>query len=250
MRIRLLWIGEGPADRDLLQLVAAHVGRQFDADVEHHEPASRPANTFDARRKQHSSRAVLEWVLAERPPETDRVLALTDVDLFMPVLTFVFGEAQLGGSAAVVSTARLRDQLTARAPMLLIARVLKECVHELGHTFGLVHCESPQCAMARSGNTAAVDAKRLTLCPECEGKYRIRTVPGVPGVPEVPQVLVPEVLVPEVLVPEVLVPEVPQVPASGVSKVRERDPHQPELPERLEPDGTVEPDGTAGPPRT
>ena len=172
MRIRLWWIGEQPADGDLMELVAAHLGRQFDAEVQDGEPGGRPANTFDERRKQHSSRALLEWVIASRPPDADRVLALTDVDLFIPVLTFVFGEAQLGGNAAVVSTARLRDQMTARAPKLLTARVLKECVHELGHTFGLVHCDSPQCAMARSGNTAAVDAKRLTLCPECEGKYR------------------------------------------------------------------------------
>ena len=224
MRIRLWWIGEGPEDRALLQLVASHLARQYDARVEHDSPASRPENTFDARRRQHSSRAVLEWVLSERPPEADRVLALTDVDLFMPVLTFVFGEAQLGGSAAVVSTARLRDQLTARAPMLLIARVLKECVHELGHTFGLVHCGSPECAMARSGNTAAVDAKRLTLCPECEGKYRIERVPALPEVPEVPRVLVPDV------------PDVPRArePECG-------EPREPEHRERLEPREPVEP---------
>ena len=173
MDIWVWWIGEHEADEDLMQLVSAHLARQFDAFVQNGVPASRPVNTYDERRKQHSSRAVLEWVVAERPAEADRVLALTDVDLFIPVLTFVFGEAQLGGAAAVVSTARLRDQITARAPRVLTARVLKECVHELGHTFGLVHCDSAECAMARSGNTAAVDAKRLTLCPECEGRYRL-----------------------------------------------------------------------------
>ena len=207
MRIRLWWIGEGPEDRDLVQLVAAHLARQYDALVEYHTSPARPVNTFDARRKQHSSRGVLEWVLSAQAPDADRVLALTDVDLFMPVLTFVFGEAQLGGTAAVVSTARLRDQLTARAPMLLIARVLKECVHELGHTFGLVHCSSPQCAMARSGNTAAVDAKRLTLCPECEGKYRMQTVAAGSVGPRVP---------------EVLLPNVPAVPGVGESEREER----------------------------
>lgn len=186
MRIHVWWIGEHDADADLVPLVAAHLARQFDAVVEPRDPGGRPEHTFDARRKQHSSRAVLEWVLARRPEAVDRVLALTDVDLFMPVLTFVFGEAQLGGTAAVVSTARLRDQMTARAPKLLIARVLKECVHELGHTYNLVHCDSPECAMARSGNTANVDAKRLTLCPECEGKYRLEREPREPREPVEP----------------------------------------------------------------
>src|SRR5512140_3353247 len=124
MDIRLWWIGEQEADGALLRLVSAHLARQFDASVQNGVPADRPANTFDDRRKQHSSRAVLEWVLARRPQDADRVLALTDVDLFMPVLTFVFGEAQLGGAAAVVSTARLRDHVTASAPKVLTARVL------------------------------------------------------------------------------------------------------------------------------
>jgi len=173
MRIRVWWVGEQAADPDLLVLVAAHLGRQFGAEADAEDAPGRPADTLDPRRHQHSSRAVLEWVIGARPPDADRILALTDVDLFMPVLTFVFGEAQLGGPAAVVSVARLRDAQTERRPALLTARVLKECVHELGHTFGLVHCDTPGCAMARSGNTAAVDGKRLTLCPECEGRYRL-----------------------------------------------------------------------------
>jgi len=173
MRIRVWWVGERAGDADLLVLVASHLARQFDAATAVEEAPGRPAGTLDARRRQHSSRAVLEWVIGARPPDVDRVLALTDVDLFMPVLTFVFGEAQLGGPAAVVSLARLRDKETALRPALLTARVLKECVHELGHTFGLVHCDIQGCAMARSGNTAAVDRKRLTLCPECEGRYRL-----------------------------------------------------------------------------
>ena len=67
-----------------------------------------PGETRDAKRGQHSSTRILRWILTGIPRSPEKVLGITDVDLFIPVLTFVFGEAQVGGSAAVVSTARLR----------------------------------------------------------------------------------------------------------------------------------------------
>jgi archaemetzincin len=39
-----------------------------------------------------------------------RVLGVTDCELFVPVLTFVFGEVQLDGNCAVVSMAHLGDE--------------------------------------------------------------------------------------------------------------------------------------------
>ena len=76
---------------------------------------------------------------------------MTDADLFIPVLTFVYGEAQLGGRAAVVSTARLAVEQGRHDPALVAERIVKECVHELGHTFGLLHCDTPGCVMTPVG---------------------------------------------------------------------------------------------------
>jgi archaemetzincin len=98
-----------------------------------------------------------------------RLLGVTDVDLFIPVLTFVFGEAQLGQFAAVVSIARLRDAAT---PSLVVDRLAKEAVHEIGHTFGLVHCSSAACVMARSPGLSAVDRKTDRLCADCRVRYQ------------------------------------------------------------------------------
>jgi archaemetzincin len=145
--------------------------------------ADRPANTYDATRRQHSSRVMLAWLSerlngedgslgrrsAEREGGPDRLLGVTDVDLFIPVLTFVFGEAQLGGHAAIVSLARLTE---AADPARLAARFVKEAVHELGHTFGLVHCPSPACVMSRSPGLTAVDLKTDRLCADCRVRYR------------------------------------------------------------------------------
>jgi archaemetzincin len=103
-----------------------------------------------------------------------KVLGITDVDLFIPVLTFVFGEAQVDGPAAVVSTARLRLTYDERPvpPALLEARLLKECLHELGHTFGLVHCPDEACLMSRSNSVLEVDQKRPAFCRDCRQRLR------------------------------------------------------------------------------
>jgi archaemetzincin len=102
------------------------------------------------------------------------VLGITDVDLFIPVLTFVFGEAQVDGPAAVVSTARLRLTYNERPapPTLLEVRLLKECLHELGHTFGLVHCPDGTCLMSRSNSILEVDQKRVAFCRDCRQRLR------------------------------------------------------------------------------
>jgi archaemetzincin len=169
MAISLWWVGTGSADETLLGRVEFHVAREFQQRVDRWRSDARPAGTLDAVRGQHSSRDVLRWLVQARPAHTDRVLGVTDVDLFIPVLTFVFGEAQLDGAAAVVSTLRLAqgaDRVTAGL------RLVKECVHELGHTFGLVHCESMKCVMARSASVRSVDAKNAELCPVCRVRYR------------------------------------------------------------------------------
>lgn len=165
--IALWWIGAAEAPTRMLQEVRAHVQRVYGMTTTIHEDDDRPRDTFDPRRGQHASSRVLEWLAHRRPVQTTRMLGLTDLDLFMPVLTFVYGEAQLDGSVAVVSTARLAGGPGAAGGRLLAARLAKESVHELGHTFGLRHCDAPTCVMKRSVTLAAIDAKATTLCGDC-----------------------------------------------------------------------------------
>jgi archaemetzincin len=169
MSVSLWWVGEQPVDNALLDRVGAQVEQEFRQRVVRWTSDERPIGTRDAVRGQHSSRELLRWLVSARPSETDRVLGVTDVDLFIPVLTFVFGEAQLDGVAAVVSTNRLMPG-TNRATAAW--RLAKECVHELGHTFGLVHCATLTCVMARSASVRSVDAKNAELCPVCRVRFR------------------------------------------------------------------------------
>ena len=101
------WIGERHPGKRALDHVRLHLESAFDAEVAVWEGAGRPDDAYDPRRKQWSSTRILSW-LAHRGPQ-GRVLGVTDVDLFIPILTFVFGEAQVGGRTAVVSTARLGE---------------------------------------------------------------------------------------------------------------------------------------------
>jgi archaemetzincin len=164
----LWWVGAEEGEASLLGAVEHGVLRELGLPVRRHRGHERPAHTFDPRRGQHASAVILRWLLERRPPEARKVLAITDVDLFIPVLTFVYGEALLNGPAAVVSTARLG----AGAPGLLVPRLVKTCVHELGHTFGLVHCDDGRCVMRRSTSMAHVDGKLASFCPDCRVRYR------------------------------------------------------------------------------
>jgi archaemetzincin len=165
------WIGDRDPEPAMMDHVRLHLSRAFEAPVQIWESAERPAGTYDARRRQHASGRVLRFLL-ERGPVQGKVVGITDQDLFIPILTFVFGEAQLGGSAAVVSTARLSDPAPRRDPRLVAERVAKECVHELGHAMGLVHCGTPLCAMGRSPSVRDVDRKSGGLCELCRARLR------------------------------------------------------------------------------
>ena len=130
-----------------------------------------PSFAFDPTRNQFNSTMLISHLLKKYQEDPGRkVLGVTVADLFIPVLTFVFGEAQLGGQNAVVSTYRLDESIYGlpENPLLLLERCTKEVVHELGHTFGLYHCHDFDCVMHSSTVAEEIDLKRETFCPRCQ----------------------------------------------------------------------------------
>ena len=169
-RIYLWWVGERAVE-PTMELARTQLAKVYGREVALGLRPGRPADAYDPRRRQVSSSRLLGWLLEGAPEDAERLVGVTDEDLFIPVLTFVFGEAQLEGRAAVVSTARLSPQPGAPGGAgLLGARLSKECVHELGHTYGLLHCERAQCAMSRSASVFAVDVKAPVLCGDCRAR--------------------------------------------------------------------------------
>jgi archaemetzincin len=124
---------------------------------------------YDSSRRQHNSTALLAQILQGPNKRAEKKIAIVDVDLFIPVLTFVFGEAQLGGTAAIVSTHRLSNEYYGLAanPRVFLQRLEKEIVHEVGHTFGLYHCRYFECVMRSSTYVEEIDLKRAVPCAAC-----------------------------------------------------------------------------------
>lgn len=124
---------------------------------------------FDLTRSQYNSSQILLQVIANPPPDAVKILGIVNVDLFNPVLTFVFGEAQLRGIGSLVAMHRLNNTFYGLPENrdLLTERLVKEVIHELGHNFGLVHCPNQRCVMRSSTYVEGIDYKSHEMCGSC-----------------------------------------------------------------------------------
>lgn len=154
---------------DVVEYVSGWLRDELRVDVVAVDPDIDARGAFDRTRRQYSSTALLAALLECCREPNARVLGVTGVDLYIPVLTFVYGEAQLDGTVAIASSYRLQNSFYGLRPDhdLTLTRFLKEGLHELGHTMGLVHCDDYQCVMCASTSVEEIDLKREAYCDNC-----------------------------------------------------------------------------------
>jgi archaemetzincin len=167
--MRILIIPMGSVAPDILKAISSSLEKIFHCHVETGSEKPIPQDSYDNRRKQYNSTTMLKALRSIKQGNFGRMLGVTDVDLYVPELNFVFGEADLLSGAAVISLTRLRQEFYGLPPdgKLFHERAIKEAIHELGHTYGLGHCQNPACIMYFSNSLVDTNGKGPGFCTNC-----------------------------------------------------------------------------------
>jgi len=161
----------GQVDESILTVIDRGLREAFGRAYVILTPLSHPDYAHDRHRGQYLSDVILAQ-LGRLDLRAERWLGVVDVDLYTPGLNFVFGQAQMGGPAAVIALPRLHQGFYGLPDdeVLFHQRALKEAVHELGHTYSVGHCHNPRCVMSFSNSLRDVDRKEHDFCPSCRRK--------------------------------------------------------------------------------
>ena len=162
----------GRVDDDILQRLSLTINHCFGYTCRINEQWEIPSYAYNPDRKQYYSTVILKELYGWIKSDSIRAIGITDLDLYIPIFTFVFGEAQLGSYCAIISLNRLRQEHYGLPPddKLFFSRVEKEAIHELAHTFGLTHCYDVNCIMHASYTIGDTDVKSTQFCELCAHK--------------------------------------------------------------------------------
>ncbi|MFP4000789.1 MAG: archaemetzincin family Zn-dependent metalloprotease [Thermoplasmata archaeon] len=168
--------GEGVSP-DVIEAISEEIRRIYSGildEVKTDDVFEVTAKAYDGGRDQYRADIVLGEVLSECGSGESKVLAVVDADLYSEGLNFVFGQAQKPGKIALISLHRLRPNFWGgrKDEDLFLRRAVKEAVHELGHTFGLDHCDNRACVMTFSNRIAHTDRKKPSFCESCREKLK------------------------------------------------------------------------------
>lgn len=166
---KILLVSKGHFGREFLENITHDVQTCFGIPVKHVINRTDLFSFFDASRRQYNANKLLTHLEGVASQGNIKILGLCQVDLFIPILTFIFGQAIFRGKTGVVSTYRLRNEQYGMPAdeKLLYERFRKVVFHELGHAFGLIHCHVPSCVMRSSTYVEDIDLKEHFFCPKC-----------------------------------------------------------------------------------
>ncbi len=168
-------ISFGYFENNLLKMIVQDVGREFLLPVKTKEGHMHLSEFYSPVRRQYDGFKLLKEIDSTFATDSAKTIGLFDVDLFISILTYIFGQAYLNGRAGIASIYRLRNERYGlkRDDKILVERFRKEVIHELGHCFGLIHCHDQNCVMRSSTYLEDIDQKSQHLCSKCSGQLDI-----------------------------------------------------------------------------
>lgn len=168
----------GYFDKDFLEKIGEAVKNEFHCSVNLKEGRIDLSEFYDPTRRQYNGNNLLKLVDFMSFPDSLKTLGLFNVDLFIPILTFIFGQAFLNGRSGIASLYRFSNERYGMDAdnQFLLDRCRKEVIHELGHTFGLIHCSNSTCVMRSSTYVEDIDQKTQHLCSKCREEFEMRQI--------------------------------------------------------------------------
>lgn len=162
-------------DKDICASIVEDLAHEFHYPVIFKDYDFDISDFYHPGRRQYDANSILKVVSKMSYPDSFKKIGLFRVDLFIPILTYIFGQAILNGDSGVVSHYRLRNELygLAQSKVILNERLKKVIIHETGHMFGLIHCQNPVCVMRSSTYVEDIDQKSQNLCSKCRAELGI-----------------------------------------------------------------------------
>jgi archaemetzincin len=171
-------ISFGYFNENFLRKIADSVIYEYHSSVNIKEGHLDLSEFYDPVRRQYNGTKLLKEVDSAFASDSGKTLGLFSVDLYIPILTYIFGQAFLNGQTGIASLYRLSNERYGINPddKIILERFRKEVIHELGHTFGLIHCHIPTCVMRSSTYVEDIDQKSANLCLKCRNDMSLLNV--------------------------------------------------------------------------
>jgi len=170
----ILVIAHGQFEDYFLETIAEDITREYLHPVVIKESYFDISKFYEPTRRQYDGNRLLKYLHQNKSISALKTIGLFQIDLFIPILTYIFGQAIFKGNTGIASIYRLKNEQYGIKgdDDLLLDRFRKVVIHELGHTFGLTHCFVPSCVMRISTYVEDLDQKKLRLCNNCIEKLR------------------------------------------------------------------------------
>lgn len=168
----ILIIAHGQFEEYFLETIAEDITREYEYPVAIRESHFDLSEFYEPTRRQYDGNRLLKYLHQQDEKPALKTIGLFRIDLFIPILTYIFGQAIFEGDTGIASIYRLKNEQYGikSDDDLLLDRFRKVVIHELGHTFGLTHCFVPSCVMRISTYVEDLDQKKLRLCNDCRNK--------------------------------------------------------------------------------